>query len=383
MRELPLSLYVHWPWCVKKCPYCDFNSHEVRQAIPEAAYIQCWLRDLNQALPEIWGRPIQSIFFGGGTPSLISPKLLAGFLEQLRALVPWVPDIEITLEANPGTWEKERFAAYREAGVNRLSLGVQSFSDTHLKDLGRIHNAKEARVALDQAFECFERVNVDLMYGLPEQTLDQALSDVRVALEAGVTHLSAYQLTIEPHTAWGSKPPRLPGSDQVADMGELIAALLKESGLQRYEISAYAKKGEAARHNLNYWTFGDYLGIGAGAHSKLTGLMGVGRQQRFAHPNAYMKPSGDAYQERKAVAQSDLPFEFLLNVLRLTEGVPTELFSERTGLSLDVLEKPWLRAERLGLLPPLQDRMVATERGRRFLNDTVMLFLPDAQHVNI
>lgn len=378
MRELPLSLYVHWPWCVKKCPYCDFNSHEVRQTIPEQAYVQSWLRDLHQALPEIWGRPVQSIFFGGGTPSLISPQSLADFLEQLRALVPWVSDIEITLEANPGTWEKERFAAYRQAGVNRLSLGVQSFSESHLKVLGRIHDATEARLALEQALNCFERVNVDLMYGLPEQTLEQALSDVRVALEAGVTHLSAYQLTIEPHTAWGLKPPQLPSSDRVADMGEWIAALLNDSGLQRYEISAYAKKGEAARHNLNYWTFGDYLGIGAGAHSKLTGLTGVLRQQRLAHPNAYMKSRSDVYQERKNVADSDLPFEFLLNVLRLTEGVPTELFSERTGLSLEVLQEPWLSAQGRGLLPALQDRIIATEQGRRFLNDTVMLFLPDA-----
>lgn len=377
MRELPLSLYVHWPWCVKKCPYCDFNSHEIRQTIPEEAYVQSWLKDINQALPEIWGRPIQSIFFGGGTPSLISPKLLAVFLEQLRAMLPWVPDIEITLEANPGTWERERFAAYGQAGVNRLSLGIQSFSESHLKVLGRIHDGKEARQALEQALNCFERVNVDLMYGLPEQTLEQALSDVRVAIGAGVTHLSAYQLTIEPHTAWGSKPPPLPGSDQVADMGELIAQLLSEAGLQRYEISAYAKRGEASRHNLNYWTFGDYLGIGAGAHSKLTGLTGVLRQQRYSHPNAYMKSAGEAYQERKNVSQSELPFEFLLNVLRLTKGVSTELFSERTGLPLAVLEDPWFRAQERGLLPPLEDRIIATELGRRFLNDTVVLFLPD------
>ncbi len=377
MRELPLSLYVHWPWCVKKCPYCDFNSHEIRQTIPEEAYVQSWLKDINQALPEIWGRPIQSIFFGGGTPSLISPKLLAVFLEQLRAMLPWVPDIEITLEANPGTWERERFAAYGQAGVNRLSLGIQSFSESHLKVLGRIHDGKEARQALEQALNCFERVNVDLMYGLPEQTLEQALSDVRVAIGAGVTHLSAYQLTIEPHTAWGSKPPSLPGSDQVADMGELIAQLLSEAGLQRYEISAYAKRGETSRHNLNYWTFGDYLGIGAGAHSKLTGLTGVLRQQRYSHPNAYMKSAGEAYQERKNVLQSELPFEFLLNVLRLTKGVSTELFSERTGLPLAVLEDPWFRAQERGLLPPLEDRIIATELGRRFLNDTVVLFLPD------
>jgi oxygen-independent coproporphyrinogen-3 oxidase len=377
VRELPLSIYVHWPWCVKKCPYCDFNSHEIRQTIPEEAYVQSWLKDINQALPEIWGRPIQSIFFGGGTPSLISPELLAVFLEQLRAMLPWVPDIEITLEANPGTWERERFAAYGQAGVNRLSLGIQSFSESHLKVLGRIHDGKEARQALEQALNCFERVNVDLMYGLPEQTLEQALSDVRVAIGAGVTHLSAYQLTIEPHTAWGSKPPPLPGSDQVADMGELIAQLLSEAGLQRYEISAYAKRGETSRHNLNYWTFGDYLGIGAGAHSKLTGLTGVLRQQRYSHPNAYMKSAGEAYQERKNVSQSELPFEFLLNVLRLTKGVSTELFSERTGLPLAVLEDPWFRAQERGLLPPLKDRIIATELGRRFLNDTVVLFLPD------
>jgi len=369
----PLSVYAHLPWCVRKCPYCDFNSHERGGELPEAAYVDALLADLESLLPEVWGRRARSVFIGGGTPSLFSPGAVDRLLCGIRARLPLAPDAEITLEANPGTAEAGRFRGYRGAGVNRLSLGVQSFCDAHLRALGRIHDAAEARCALDMALRCFDNVNVDLMYGLPGQTLKEACTDVREAIAAGAPHVSAYQLAIEPNTAFFRHSPELPPHDLCADMQDAIEAALGAAGFEHYEISAFARAGRRCGHNLNYWEFGDYLGLGAGAHGKISFSDRVTRHERVKQPDHYLS-SRPNFQEREVEAK-ELPFEFMLNALRLVEGFPSELFSLRSGLPLLSIEKQLLDAERKDLLERDWRRIRPTARGRRFLNELLGLFL--------
>ncbi|MCA1979359.1 MAG: radical SAM family heme chaperone HemW [Thiobacillus sp.] len=375
----PLSLYVHLPWCVKKCPYCDFNSHAA-QGIPEAAYIDALVADLETALPDIWGRRIHTVFFGGGTPSLFSPEGIDRILTAVRTLTPLVPGAEITLEANPGTVEAARFRGYREAGVTRLSLGIQSFDPRHLRALGRIHDEREARRAAELAATHFDTFNLDLMYALPGQTLDEALGDIETALGFGPPHLSAYQLTLEPNTPFGHTPPaNLPDDDLAADMQDRIESRLAAAGLQHYETSAFARPGEACRHNLNYWQFGDYLGIGAGAHGKLSFHDRIVRQMRVKHPQQYMDAVRAHAQvaETRSLGRDDLPFEFMMNALRLVDGVPAELYQARTGLALPAAANVLQEARARGLLAAEAHTLQATPRGRRFLNDLLPLFLPD------
>ena len=375
----PLSLYVHFPWCVRKCPYCDFNSHEARDGIPEAAYLAALIADLEHALPLVWGRPVISVFIGGGTPSLFAPESVDALLSAVRSRLTLQPDAEITLEANPGTIEAGRFAAYRAAGVNRLSVGVQSFNPRHLAALGRIHDANEARRAVELALQCFDNVNLDLMYALPEQTLQEARADIRQAATFGTPHLSAYHLTLEPNTAFHRAPPPLPDADLAAQMQDAVEDALAAFGYGHYEISAFARPGSECRHNLNYWRFGDYLGIGAGAHGKISLPGRIVRQMRHKRPQAYLQAvaRGDAVQEAHEVGAPDLPFEFMMNALRLTQGFPTRLFTERTGLNLEAIRVQLDKAEAGGLLQATADRIAPTERGRRFLNDLLQLFLRD------
>ncbi len=376
----PLSLYVHLPWCIQKCPYCDFNSHELRGDLPESRYIQALRADLESALPWVWGRRIRSVFFGGGTPSLLSERGMEECLNTIRTLLPLSPDAEITLEANPGTFEGARFGAYRRAGINRLSIGIQSFHDPHLKALGRIHDADAARRAVDIAAHHFDNFNLDLMYGLPDQTLDQALADMEVALACQPTHLSCYQLTLEPNTPFHHHPPPLPGHDLVAQMGEVIGRRLGDEGFDHYETSAFAKPGFRCAHNLNYWTFGDYLGIGAGAHSKLSFQDKIVRQMRHKHPEAYMKAvaQGNAVQETQEVDIEAAPFEFMMNALRLCEGVPADLYTARTGLPLLPIIPTLDQVESLGLITRDWQRIRPTLRGQLFLNELLQYFLPEA-----
>ncbi|NMF99903.1 radical SAM family heme chaperone HemW [Aromatoleum toluolicum] len=376
----PLALYVHYPWCVKKCPYCDFNSHAPRGGeIPEAAYIDALLADLESALPQVWGRRVHSIFFGGGTPSLMSAQGLDRLLTGIRTLLPLDPMAEVTLEANPGTVEAARFRDFRAAGVNRLSLGIQSFDDRHLVQLGRIHGGDEARRAIDTALAHFERVNLDLMYALPEQTLAGALADLDTALAFGVTHLSCYHLTLEPNTPFAHAPPTLPDDDLSADMQEAIEERLAGAGFRHYETSAFAKPGHECRHNLNYWTFGDYLGIGAGAHGKLSSHEGIVREMRHKHPTRYLESAQrrEFVQERREVGVAELPFEFMMNALRLTGGFPRRLFANRTGLPFAAIETELIEARQRGLVQVDGDEIRPTEQGRRFLNDLLTLFLRD------
>ncbi|MCK0510253.1 radical SAM family heme chaperone HemW [Aromatoleum buckelii] len=378
----PLALYVHYPWCVKKCPYCDFNSHASRGGtieIPEQAYIDALLADIETALPQVWGRRVLSVFIGGGTPSLMSAAALDRLLTGVRMLLQLDPLAEITLEANPGTVEAGRFRDYRAAGVNRLSLGIQSFDDAQLVRLGRIHDGREARIAIDTALANFDRVNLDLMYALPEQALEQALADLDTALATGATHLSCYQLTLEPNTPFHHAPPPLPDTDTAADMQDAIEARLAGVGFRHYETSAFARPGEECRHNLNYWTFGDYLGVGAGAHGKLSSFEGIVREMRHKHPGRYLDAakSRDFVQERRSVGVAELPFEFMMNALRLTGGVPPRLFVERTGLPLAVIEDELKTAREQGLVEVTPDVIRPTERGRHFLNDLLTLFLRD------
>ncbi len=375
----PLALYVHWPWCVKKCPYCDFNSHEAKGEIDEAAYLAALIADLEAALPQIWNRPVMSIFIGGGTPSLMRAETADALLAAIRMRVPLQAGAEITLEANPGTAEAARFKAFRDAGVNRLSLGIQSFDDGKLKALGRIHDSREARHAIDLALTHFARVNLDLMYALPQQSLAQAAHEIDTAIAAGASHLSAYHLTLEPNTPFHHAPPPLPDDDTAADMQEMIEEKLAAAGFVRYETSAFAKAGEQCRHNLNYWTFGDYLGIGAGAHSKLSSHAEIWREARHRHPRAYMQGAarGEFCATRQAIRAADLPGEFMMNALRLTAGFPLRLFTERTGLPLAAIENPALAARREGLLETLDGRLQPTRQGQRFLNQLLARFLAD------
>ena len=373
----PLSLYIHFPWCVRKCPYCDFNSHAVRDGIPEAAYIDALIADLEHSLPDIWGRRIHSIFFGGGTPSLMTPAALDRLLTAVRARVPLTPGAEITLEANPGTVEADRFTGFRDAGVNRLSIGVQSFDDHHLAALGRIHDAHEARRAIELAQRTFERVNIDLMYALPQQTMDEAMQDVSTALGTGVSHLSCYHLTLEPNTPFAAHPPQLPDDDASADMQEAIEARLAEAGFVHYETSAFAQPGRQCLHNLNYWQFGDYLGIGAGAHGKLSFHDRVRRDMRHKHPGAYLDAAagGRFVQESREVGAAELPFEFMMNAARLNDGFALDLFERHTSLPLDALMPRLLEAREHGLLELDAGRIRPTLRGRRFLNELLQRFL--------
>ena len=375
----PLSLYVHFPWCVRKCPYCDFNSHAVRGEIPEAQYIDALLADLEQDLPRVWGRPVRSIFLGGGTPSLFSPEAIEHLLAGVRARVALVPEAEVTLEANPGTVETERFRGYRAAGVNRLSIGIQSFQPEQLQKLGRIHGRDEALAAAQAARGAgFDNFNLDLMFGLPQQTLDEALTDLRTALALQPAHLSVYQLTLEPNTLFHAQPPELPDEDVLAAMQEALQAELADSGFAQYEVSAYARTGRRSRHNLNYWQFGDYLGIGAGAHAKITDADGITRLWKVKQPRDYLEkvgtPAGLGGEQRPG--RDDVAFEFMLNALRLTEGVPAILFSERTGLNPACVQKTLTQAMARGLLEPGHEHIRPTPLGRRFLNELVALFLP-------
>ena len=369
----PLALYAHLPWCVRKCPYCDFNSHEKADALPEREYVDALVADLEGLLPSVWGRRLRSVFIGGGTPSLFAPESIDRLLAAVRARLPLEPDAEVTLEANPGTAEAARFRGYHAAGVNRLSLGIQSFDDAKLKALGRIHSADEARRAIDMALAVFDNVNLDVMYGLPGQTLDEARADAAEGLRFGTTHFSAYQLTLEPNTVFYSKPPQLPGHDACADMQLAVEELAASAGFEHYETSAFARPGRRCRHNLNYWEFGDYLGIGAGAHGKLSFADRVTRHERAKQPREYLASAGTL--QEKAIAPRELPFEFMLNALRLVEGVPAALYAARTGLSDTTILRKMQAAREKGLLEEDAQRIRPTRQGRLFLNELLQLFL--------
>ncbi|MCP9760330.1 oxygen-independent coproporphyrinogen III oxidase-like protein [Aquitalea sp. S1-19] len=381
LKELPpLSLYIHFPWCVRKCPYCDFNSHEAKNGFDEMGYVAALLADLESSLPQIWGRPVTTIFMGGGTPSLFSAAAMDALLCGIRARVRLHPDAEITMEANPGTFESDKFKGYRAAGINRLSIGVQSFDPAFLQGLGRIHNGDEARRAVEIALTHFDNVNLDLMYALPGQTPEQALADIDTALSYGITHLSAYHLTIEPNTLFARyTPANLPDDERSADMQEAIEARLAAAGFEHYETSAFARAGYQCRHNRNYWTFGDYVGIGAGAHGKISSHAGVLREARYKQPAAYLKAvtAGKPVQEAHKVGRQDLPFEFMLNALRLTGGFEEELFAARTGLPLVLIARELKQAGQDGLLERTGGLIRPSLKGQRFLNDLLTLFLND------
>jgi oxygen-independent coproporphyrinogen-3 oxidase len=377
----PLSLYVHLPWCLKKCPYCDFNSHEAQGELPEQRYLDALMADLEASLPLIWGRTVHSIFIGGGTPSLFSPQAIDRLLGDIRARLRLEPDCEITLEANPGTFEKHRFKAFRSAGVTRLSIGVQSFDDRHLKALGRVHDRAQALAAVEEAAQAFDTFNLDIMYALPGQTLENLEQDMRQALALQPPHISIYHLTVEPNTYFAKYPPALPEEDDAYAMLDRITELTGVAGMDRYEISAYAKPGHRCLHNLNYWKFGDYLGIGAGAHSKLSFAHRVVRQVRFREPRLYMDKAlaGTPVAQDNEVSRADLPFEFMLNALRLREGFKLQDFSDRTGLPLTAIQAGLDEAERKGLIERDFARVKPTERGFDFLNDLQTLFLDSDQ----
>lgn len=375
----PLSLYIHFPWCVRKCPYCDFNSHEAGRGgdFPEAQYLAMLRADLESNLPLIWGRKIYTVFIGGGTPSLMSAAGLDQLMSDLRSLLPLDGEAEITMEANPGTFEAEKFRAYRASGINRLSVGIQSFNSEHLHALGRIHNGDEARRAVEIAHANFDNFNLDLMYALPGQTLEQARVDIGAAIACAAPHLSLYHLTLEPNTYFAKFPPVVPDDDTSAEMQDMIEAMTGEGGYGHYEVSAYAKPGHQARHNLNYWQFGDYLGIGAGAHSKISFPHRIIRQARYKQPKAYMDAmlQGSAIQEEAEIGRNDLGFEFMLNTLRLQDGFAANLFAERTGLTINAIDAALNEAERKGLLLRDHQKIVPTDLGRRFLNDLQQMFL--------
>ena len=381
----PLSLYIHVPWCVKKCPYCDFNSHAVRDGIPQDAYVEALLadldRDLRDATTAVAGRPLRSIFFGGGTPSLFSPDAIARILDGVASRLDVTARTEITLEANPGTIEHGRFDGYRSAGVNRISFGVQSFDDRMLQRLGRIHSADDAERAIGEAVAAgFDNYNIDLMYALPEQQLDGALRDVECAIALRPAHLSHYQLTLEPNTLFAVRPPPLPDSDTAWDMQEHCQQLLAASGYAQYEVSAYAREGRRAEHNLNYWEFGDYLGIGAGAHAKISDAASgtITRRAKQRTPRAYLEHAATprAIASDTPLAPADLPFEYMMNALRLIDGVPDTDFSARTGLAADTIARPLAEARARGWLDGPGARLRTTAEGQRLLNDVIALFLP-------
>lgn len=375
----PLTLYVHVPWCVRKCPYCDFNSHQRPDFIPEQHYLQALQADLEQVLPQIWGRQVHAIFIGGGTPSLLSAHAIDRMLAMFRSHLSLWPDAEITLEANPGTAESARFQAYAASGINRISLGIQSFDDDALTRLGRIHCASQACEAIEMAQQAVKRVNLDLMFALPGQSLDACIADARQVLSFGTEHVSLYQLTIEPQTVFAKFPPTLPDGDLAGEMEDAIVALAQEAGLDRYEVSAFSKPGARSRHNLNYWEFGDYIGIGPGAHSKISFPDRIVRQARTRNPDAWMQASllhnQSQIAETRSLKPEELPFEFMLNALRLREGVPCSLYNDRCGLSTASMANALNKATRQGLLSSDPTRFAATPQGWRFLNELQSLFL--------
>lgn len=383
----PLSLYIHIPWCLKKCPYCDFNSHAVRgdqSQIPEEEYVVALIRDLESALPNVWGRRLSSVFFGGGTPSLFSAKAIDTILTAVRTLLPLEHFSEITMEANPGTVEAQKFADFRAAGINRLSVGIQSFNAKHLKALGRVHDDLEARQAVDAALRNFDNINLDLMYALPDQTLEEARSDIDTACALGVSHISAYHLTLEPNTLFYRYPPRLPNDELAAEMQAMIEQTAVKNRFINYEISAFAQQGKSSQHNMNYWSFGDYLGIGAGAHSKISFADKIMRQMRVKQPREYLAKAGQAntvtdsvIQTQHNLSRADRGFEFMMNALRLTDGFATEVFYERTGLPITTIQRQLDEAERRELIVRDHREIKPTLAGRRFLNDLLQIFLPE------
>ncbi|RJG00329.1 radical SAM family heme chaperone HemW [Noviherbaspirillum sedimenti] len=375
----PLALYVHFPWCVRKCPYCDFNSHEVQGSFPEQDYLDALRADLEGALPLIWGRRIHTVFIGGGTPSLLSAAGIDRLLSDIRTLLPLDGRAEITMEANPGTFEAEKFKAYRGSGINRLSIGIQSFNSRHLAALGRIHDGDQARRAIEIAHASFDNFNFDLMYALPQQTMDEARADLATAIASAAPHLSLYHLTLEPNTLFAKYPPALPDDDASAEMQDMIEEATAAAGYRHYEVSAYAQAGRQARHNLNYWEFGDYLGIGAGAHSKLSFPHRIVRQARYKQPKAYLQhvAAGNPVQEEREIGRGELGFEFMLNTLRLRDGFAVNLFAERTGLTLNAIEADLNAAEAKGLLYRDHQVIKPTALGQRFLNDLQEMFLGD------
>jgi putative oxygen-independent coproporphyrinogen III oxidase len=375
---IPLSLYIHLPWCVRKCPYCDFNSHAARDTLPEELYVTALLRDFEEQLPRIWGRRLCSIFFGGGTPSLFSEKSIAAILTGINTRLPFHADLEITLEANPGTIDEARFAGFRNAGVNRLSLGIQSLQNEKLKALGRIHDRDHALRAIDLALSAgFENFNLDFMHGLPQQNVADALTDLQEGLAYTPPHVSWYQLTIEPNTLFHHQPPQLPVEDVLYDIQDQGKIILANAGLQQYEVSAYCKPERECAHNLNYWEFGDYLGIGAGSHSKITCMdqQQISRHWQVKHPNDYLDPQKKFIAQHKILTEREVVFEFMLNALRLSKGVPFSLFLERTGMPLESLQPALKLAQTKKLLTNHPQELRATDLGQRFLNDLVALFL--------
>jgi len=374
----PLSLYVHMPWCVRKCPYCDFNSHEAGANLDESAYLQALTRDLESSLPEIWGRRIESVFIGGGTPSLISPETMAKLISNIRALLAVAPMTEITMEANPGTVDAERFSGFVDAGINRLSIGIQSFNDDKLKALGRIHDREEAIKAFDTARNAgFENINLDLMFGLPDQTEQEAIDDLRTAIELQPEHISLYQLTIEPNTLFHHQPPELPSDDAIWSMQQVLQSMLADAGYEQYEVSAYAREGKQCRHNLNYWQFGDYLGIGAGAHGKISTPDRIVRTSKRRNPRDYMDTAGKSIcNSRRELAAGDRSLEFMMNTLRLTDGFPLALFQERTGLPFNQIVPALDEAEAKGLIERDAIHLRPTETGQRYLNNLLQIFMP-------
>lgn len=375
----PLSLYIHVPWCIRKCPYCDFNSHEATGLIPEDRYLDALQADIEQALPDVWGRQVHTVFIGGGTPSLLSASAVDRLMAMLRTHFNLWPDAEVTLEANPGAAEAGRFKSYAESGINRISLGIQTFNDVHLKKLGRVHDGNQARQAIDMAMSAVNRVNLDLMFALPGQTLEACMDDARAALSFGTEHLSIYQLTLEPNTVFAKFPPELPDEDIAVLMEEGIESLLAAHNFERYEVSAFARPGARARHNVNYWKFGDYLGLGPGAHGKVTFPDRIQREIRLRNPESWMQASllrnASHISETRQVEHSDFPFEFMLNALRLKEGVPLELFFERTGFSYADISSKLVLARQKKLLTEDPSRLQATETGWRFLNELQTIFL--------
>ena len=377
----PLSLYIHFPWCERKCPYCDFNSHAVRGELPETEYVEALLRDLEQELPGVWGRTVQSIFLGGGTPSLFSPRAIDRLLCGIRARLPLQPDLEITLETNPGSAEQEKFAAYRQAGVNRLSVGIQSLNDSHLEALGRVHNARQARLAACSARRVgFDNFNLDLMFGLPKQSVAQAIEDLQAVIQLQPAHLSWYQLTLEPNTLFYAQPPVLPDDDRIWEIQCRGQSLLAEHGYTQYEVSAYAQTGKFCRHNLNYWKFGDYIGIGAGAHGKITaaGQGVVRRTWKRRHPERYLATAGtmQCLDGQRELGESETLFEFALNRLRLKRGFHLREFEAACGLQRRCIVPMILRAQTDGLLTLDGERVTHTEQGWQYLNDLLERFLP-------
>ncbi len=383
IKEISLSLYIHIPWCVRKCLYCDFNSYETRISLPEKAYVDALIVDLEQDLPRVLGRSIHSIFLGGGTPSLFSVEELDRLISGLRSRLQFTPDLEVTMEVNPGTIEQGKLTELRSMGINRLSIGIQSFNDNKLRNLGRIHSGYDAfNVAEEAHFAGLENFNIDLMFGLPEQTVEQAVDDIKTAISLRPAHISYYQLDIEPNTAFHHLPPNLPDNDTVANIQQCVHDELVRDGYRRYEVAAYARENRQCQHNINYWEFGDYLGIGAGAHGKLTDFVDndiyrIHRIRKIKHPKVYLKRAGTltSIGGVDMINSAELPLEFMMNALRLVEGVPIGLFSERTGLSVEKLEPALSRLRERGLLVFNQERLQPTELGLLFLNDLLQEFL--------